>query len=150
MSDDVLEDNLLDPALACAFVARKKASRLARILFAGLVSLAAHASAQTSYTCLPKNLHADDIISYAYDGTAAARPHTLGQELDAHKARCEKGKLRDERGREIHFYRSELSGGRPSQRTLDIRDRENRELSRLRKRFTVIVLPSKVSSHPVP
>jgi hypothetical protein len=54
------------------------------------------------------------------------------------KARCHRGKLVDSRGREIRFFRVSCWGN-PPEDYQEIRKRENEELARLKKGYTVIV-----------
>ncbi|HET7157868.1 MAG TPA: hypothetical protein VFI62_02660, partial [Burkholderiales bacterium] len=54
------------------------------------------------------------------------------------KARCRKGKLVDEKGREIRFFRPSCWGNPPADYA-DIQQRENEDLEKLRKQYTVIV-----------
>jgi hypothetical protein len=87
------------------------------------------------FTCLPKDVSGDEIVSYGPKGTQKV---TVENKLTELKARCKKGKLVDARGREIRFFRLSCWGNPPPD-YLEIQRRENKELTELRKRYTVIV-----------
>ena len=86
------------------------------------------------YTCLPKDVHADETISYGFKGRPAV---TVQNKLTEMKARCRKGRLEDSHGREIRFFRLSCWGN-PPENYQEIRRRETAELSKLKKRHTVI------------
>jgi hypothetical protein len=87
------------------------------------------------FTCLPKDVRGDEIVSYGPKGTQKV---TVENKLTELKARCKKGKLVDAKGREIRFFRLSCWGNPPPD-YLEIQRRENKELTELRKRYTVIV-----------
>lgn len=91
--------------------------------------------AQT-FACLPKDVHGDEIVSYGWKG---AKGVTVREKLGALKARCRNGKLVDTGGREIRFFRMSCWGNPPPD-YLEIQQREKKELARLKKRSTVVVL----------
>ncbi len=92
-------------------------------------------SPSKSLSCLPKDVRADEAVSYGMKGKSIL---TVEKKLAGMKARCRRGKLVDARGREIRFLRSSCWGNPPPD-YLEIRQRENEELARLQKRYTVIV-----------
>ena len=86
-------------------------------------------------SCLPKDVRADEAVSYGQKGKSIL---TVEKKLAEMKARCRRGKLLDGRGREIRFFRSSCWGNPPPD-YLEIRQRENEELAKLKKRYAVIV-----------
>ena len=88
-----------------------------------------------SLSCLPRDVRADEAVSYGQKGKSIL---TVEKKLAEMKARCRRGKLLDGRGREIRFFRSSCWGNPPPD-YLEIRQRENEELAKLKKRYAVIV-----------
>lgn len=95
----------------------------------------AGASLARGLTCLPKNVRADQAVSYGAKGKS---PLTVEKKLAEMKARCRRGKLVDARGREIRFFRVSCWGN-PPEDYREIQKRESDELATLKKRYTVIV-----------
>jgi len=87
------------------------------------------------FPCLPKDVKADDVVSYGRKGMQKV---TVEERLIELKARCRTGKLVDAKGRQIRFFRISCWGNPPAD-YLEIQQRENKELSELKKRYTVIV-----------
>jgi len=94
----------------------------------------ASASSLKQYTCLPKDVHADETVSYSFKGRPAV---TVQNKLTEMKARCRKGRLVDSKGREIRFFHLSCWGN-PPENYQEIRRRETAELAKLKKRYTVI------------
>jgi hypothetical protein len=88
-----------------------------------------------SLSCLPKDVRADEAVSYGIKGKSIL---TVEKKLSEMKARCRRGKLVDAGGREIRFFRSSCWGNPPPDYR-EIRQRENGEVAKLKKRYTVIV-----------
>lgn len=93
------------------------------------------ATTREKFSCLPKGVSADDVVSYGLKGMQKV---TVERRLIELKARCRSGKLVDAKGREIRFFRTSCWGNPPVD-YLEIQQRENKELSELKKRYTVIV-----------
>ena len=87
------------------------------------------------FPCLPKDVTADQVVSYGLKGTQKV---TVEKRLIELKARCRSGKLLDAKGREIRFFRISCWGNPPAD-YLEIQERQNKELAELKKRYTVIV-----------
>jgi hypothetical protein len=85
--------------------------------------------------CLPPGTQLDDIVSHGLKGRGSV---TVEKKLAQLKARCRNGKLVDAKGREIRFFRMSCWGNPPPD-YLEIEQRENAELQKLQKRYTVIV-----------
>jgi hypothetical protein len=98
-------------------------------------SPAPSSSAGKQYACLPKNVRADDPISRGRG--PKGKTVTVSDTLSEIKARCQKGKLVDAKGREIRFFRASCWGN-PPEDYLEIRARESRELAKLKSQYTVI------------
>jgi hypothetical protein len=65
------------------------------------------------------------------------------------KARCRKGKLVDSRRREIRFFKAECWGNPPAD-YIEIQQQQQQELTRLKKKYTVIEIacgPSVMLTH---
>jgi len=92
------------------------------------------ASRIAKFACLPKDIQLDESVSYSGKGN---RKVTVEQKLAELKARCRNGKLVDLRRREIRFFRPSCWGNPPPD-YLEIKKRENEELSKLKRRYTVI------------
>ena len=86
-------------------------------------------------SCLPKDVRADEVVSYDVKGKSTV---TVEKKLIELKARCRKGKLVEASGREIRFFRTSCWGN-PPEDYLEIQKREGEELAKLKKRYTVIV-----------
>ena len=91
-------------------------------------------SSNQQYSCLPKDVHADETVSYGFKGRPAV---TVQDKLTEMKARCRKGRLVDFKGREIRFFHLSCWGN-PPENYQEIRRREAAELAKLKKRYTVI------------
>lgn len=89
----------------------------------------------TRINCLPPGTKLDEVVSYGLEGRGTV---TVEKKLAELKARCRNRKLVDSKGREIRFFRTSCWGNPPDD-YLEIQQRENEELQKLRKRYTVIV-----------
>ena len=88
-----------------------------------------------NFNCLPKDVRADEVVSYSVKGTSSV---TVKQKLIELKARCRRGKLVDSKGREIRFFRTSCWGN-PPENYLEIQNRENQKLAELKKHYAVIM-----------
>ena len=95
----------------------------------------AQPSTSKRLACLPKDVRADEIVSY---GSRGKSDTTVETTLVQMKARCRNGKLVDRKYREIRFFRPSCWGN-PPEDYLEIRQREDEELAKLRRHYTVIV-----------
>jgi hypothetical protein len=87
-----------------------------------------------SFTCLPKDVQPSEVVSYRPNGTSI----TVEKKLVEMKARCRGGKLVDAKRREIRFFHRSCWGNPPPD-YLEIRQRQDKEVAQLKKRYTVIV-----------
>jgi hypothetical protein len=75
---------------------------------------------------------------------------TVGDKLAELKAHCKRGKLLDGTGREIRFFHLTGCWGNPPDNYQEILERQNKELIKLRKRYTVIEMTCNPSGVPIP
>ncbi len=115
-----------------------------------LFSTAFIAPAQTGGRyCLPRGIKPTDVVSVL--GVKPSSPKvTVEQKLGELRARCRKGKLVDGRGREIYFYSMKGCWGNPPADYQEILERQQQELSRLKKRYTVIEMTCNPSGAQIP
>lgn len=90
---------------------------------------------KSRFDCLPKDMQLNDVVTY---GRATRGNVTLEKTLIQMKAQCRKGKLVDAKGREIRFFRPSCWGNPPPD-YLEVQQRENAELQKLKKTYAVIV-----------
>lgn len=91
--------------------------------------------------CLPEGIKLKEIVSAPQlksAAKAANKKTTVKDILSQLKARCEKDKLVDGAGREIHFYRLIGCWGNPPEDYQEQLARQNEELQRLKKKYTVV------------
>jgi len=91
--------------------------------------------------CLPEDVRLEEIVTAPQlkSATKAAdKKVTVKEILSQLKAHCEKGKLIDGTGREIHFFRLIGCWGNPPEDYQEQLARQNEELQRLKKKYTVI------------
>jgi len=74
---------------------------------------------------------------------------TVKDKLTELKAHCKKGKLIDGSGREIRFFTLTGCWGNPPDNYQELLDKQSRELTRLRKRYTVIEKTCNPSGEPI-
>jgi hypothetical protein len=98
-------------------------------------SSVAPAQQSRNFSCLPSDVRGDEVLS---PGSKGAPGLTVNQKLTELGARCRKGKLVDRKARQIRFFRPSCWGNPPLD-YLEIKAREDLELKKLRRRFTVIV-----------
>ena len=95
--------------------------------------------------CLPKDIKSTEVLSVETKKSGhrdgVAKKFTVKDKLKELKARCRKGKLVDASGREIRFYRLAGCWGNPPADYLEILERQQQEISKLKKRYTVIEIP---------
>ena len=86
-------------------------------------------------SCLPKDVQADEVVTYHPD---KRKKVTVAKKLLELKSRCRRGKLVDAKGREIRFFRPSCWGNPPAD-YMEIQQQETATLANLKKRYTVIV-----------
>ena len=92
--------------------------------------------------CLPQDIRLTDTVSAQVISSNASgkvmKRFTVKEKLTELKARCKNGRLVDHRGRRIYFYRLTGCWGNPPVDYMEILERQRKELSRLKKRYTVV------------
>ena len=94
--------------------------------------------------CLPAGIDLEEVVSapkLKSTTVTASKRMTIRETLSRLKARCKKGKLVDSAGREIRFYRLVGCWGNPPEDYQEQLARQNQELQRLKKKYTVIEIP---------
>jgi len=102
---------------------------------AALAPTQSNSTQKSRYECLPKDVHSDDVVSY---NKRAKGNVTVEKTLMQMKAQCRKHKLTDAKRREIRFFRPSCWGNPPAD-YLEIQQRENTELQKLKRTYAVIV-----------
>jgi hypothetical protein len=92
-------------------------------------------SQKSRFDCLPKDVRSDEVVTYARTTKGNI---TVEKTLMQMKAQCRKSKLVDAKGREIRFFRPSCWGNPPPD-YLEIQQRENAELQKLKGTHAVIV-----------
>src|SRR2546421_999091 len=94
------------------------------------------------YACLPAGIKSSNIVSVREEppvrGVRQFRKITVEQELKTLKAKCAKGKLVDNTGTEIRFYKLTGCWGHPSPDDTEVFQRQRQELTELKKHYRVI------------
>jgi len=102
---------------------------------AALAVTQSNSTQKSRFECLPKDVHSDDVVSYS---KRAKGNVTVEKTLMQMKAQCRKSKLTDAKRREIRFFRPSCWGN-PPEGYLEIQQRENSELQKLKRTYAVIV-----------
>jgi len=87
------------------------------------------------YDCLPTDVRLSDVVTYDRAGKANV---TLEKTLISLRAKCRNRKLVDRKRREIRFFRP-ACWGYPPPNYLEIEQKENEDLRRLKRQYTVVV-----------
>jgi hypothetical protein len=101
--------------------------------------------------CLPEGIKPDTVVGserVKSKGTTTIRPVTASQLLTKRRARCQKGRLIDGKGREIHFLRLIGCWGNPPEDYQELLEKQRNELVRLKKKYTVIEIPCSLELDP--
>ena len=89
--------------------------------------------------CLPANVTAEGVISREPSGPdKSMKEVTVRARLNQLGARCAGKRLVDARGKPIHFYRLAGCWGNPPENYEEILEDQQRELTRLRRRYRVV------------
>ena len=106
------------------------------------------------YDCLPAGIKGSNIVSVREEppvrGVRQFRKITVEQELKRIKAKCAKGKLVDNAGTEIRFYKLTGCWGHPSPDDAEVFRRQRQELAELKKHYRVIEMTCNASGLNVP
>lgn len=90
---------------------------------------------KSKFDCLPKDVHLNDVVT---SGKTAKGNVTVEKTLVQMKAQCRNRKLVDAKRREIRFFRPSCWGNPPDD-YLEIQQRENTQLQKLKRTYAVIV-----------
>jgi hypothetical protein len=92
--------------------------------------------------CVPRGTNLDKaVINEPSQAKAQSGKQTVRTRLVQLEARCKRGKLVDGKGRQIYLYLLLGCWGNPPPNYLELMKRQDEEISRLKKRFTVIQIP---------
>ncbi len=117
-----------------------------------LIVIPAPAANASCCACLPKGIKRSDIVSrlgFKPGMNKGKQTITVEEKLATLKARCRRGKLIDGSGKQIYFYQLTGCWGNPPTDYQEILDKQNTELIRLRKRYTVIEMTCMTSAEPI-
>jgi len=111
-------------------------------------------AAKKDYSCLPPGIKNSSIVSAREEppvkGVRQFRKITVEQELKQIRAKCTKGKLVDNTGTEIRFYKLTGCWGHPSPDDAEVLQRQRQELAALKKRYRVIEMTCNASGLNIP
>jgi hypothetical protein len=93
------------------------------------------ANASDSISCLPKDVTQDTSVS---GGESAQKVVTVREALGRIGGQCQGGKLVDKTGREVCFFRLVGCWGNPPQNYQELLAAQDREIERLKGRYTVL------------
>lgn len=116
-------------------------------LLAGCAS-GAHAQSR-SLNCLPNGIKENEVVSAEQQGRTA-KPLTVKERLKQLKARCRGRKLVESKGRQIYFYRLTGCWGNAPVDYQEILERQRKEISELKKRYTLIEIPCNPKGELIP
>jgi len=115
------------------------------LLLALLICSSSGDGANKGYVaCLPADVELEEVVSAPEprsNTATASKPSTVRGALSRLKARCRKGKLVAGNGREIRLYRLIGCWGNPPDDYQEQLARQNKELERLKKKYTVVEIP---------
>ena len=103
--------------------------------------------------CLPESVKPTDVVSTTLvqtDGGTLVEKITVEQKLTELKANCRNGKLVDGAGTEIYFYKLTGCWGNPPRNYQEILERQEADVAKLRKQYTVIEMTCNPSGLPIP
>ena len=115
------------------------------------LTIAPIASNGRPLVCLPAGIKPDTVVSserVMSKGSTTTRTVTASQLLTKLRARCRKGKLIDVKGREIYFFRLIGCWGNPPEDYQELLERQRNELTRLKKKYTVIEITCSQNGDP--
>ena len=102
-------------------------------------------------SCLPDGIKPDTVVTserVMSKGGTTIRTVTVSQLLTKLRARCKKSKLVDGKSREIYFFRLIGCWGNPPEDYQELLERQRNELTRLKKKYTVIEISCNQGGDP--
>jgi len=100
---------------------------------------------------LPEGIKPDTVVTSEQvrsTSNTTIRRVTVGEVLTRLRARCKHGKLVDGKSREIYFYRLVGCWGNPPADYQELLEKQKNELTRLKKKYTVIEISCNQSGDP--
>jgi hypothetical protein len=101
--------------------------------------------------CLPKEVALESIVSGENSKSASGsiqKTETVRQTLARIKARCRRGKLVDGAGKQIYFYHLIGCWGNPPENYMELLERQDQEIQRLKKKYRVIQISCAQNGDP--
>jgi hypothetical protein len=101
--------------------------------------------------CLPAGISSETFVliqSPRTSSDSAVKRVTLKEGLIQLGARCKKGKLRDKTGKEIYFFTLTGCWVNPPADYQEILEKQDQELRRLKKKYTLIQITCAQSNNP--
>jgi hypothetical protein len=133
----LLSINLSVPAVSKAATMRARRGQPPEVA-AGAIADKRKATAR-QFACLPDTFDLDEIIAYRTTASGKEVTIKLKDRLAELKATCGDGKLVDRQKREIKLFRLACFGNPPADYD-EIEQRQQQELSQLKKHYTVIII----------
>jgi hypothetical protein len=133
----LLYGSLTLPAVTTAAAIRARRGQAAEL--AGEAFADKKKAAARQFTCLPDAFDVDEIIAYRTSSNGKEVTVKLKDKLIELKASCRDGRLVDHHQREIKLFRLACFGNPPADYD-EIEQRQQQELSRLKKQYTVIII----------
>jgi len=104
------------------------------------------------FACLPKGIQPTDVVNYRGPKPLIHKDKqaiTVEETLVRLKAYCKRGTLVDGSGKQIYFFRLQGCWGNPPADYQEILERQNSELTKLKKRYTVIEMTCNPSGEQI-
>jgi hypothetical protein len=104
------------------------------------------------FACLPKGIQPTDVVNYRGPKPFIHKDKqaiTVEETLVRLKAYCKRGTLVDGSGKQIYFFRLQGCWGNPPADYQEILERQNSELTKLKKRYTVIEMTCNPSGEQI-
>ena len=133
----LLSINLSVPAVSKAATIRARRGR--PMGMAGEAFADRGKASARQFACLPETFDLDETIAYRTMPSGKEMAMKLKDKLVELKATCRDGKLVDHQKREIKLFRLACFGNPPADYD-EIQQRQQQELSQLKKQYTVIII----------
>jgi hypothetical protein len=105
---------------------------------------------QSFANCLPAGITASDVVSARFVRSRnTIEKTTVEQKLVEIKAKCKSGRIVDSKGKEVRFFRLQGCWGNPPVGYQEILEEQNKQLEKLKKRYTVIEMTCNPEGAPI-